>query len=396
MTIEVFGITGTNGKTTVTYMLKSIMEEAGRECGLIGTIKHVIGKKQYEALNTTPSVDIMKKYFHELSEQGIGTCIMEVSSHGLEQGRIDGTEIHYSGFTNLSRDHLDYHITMENYFKAKEKLFAVTRKGMCINIDDVYGRRLYEKFREQQYDGILDGDIKIDSYSCRDKSADYYGRLKSNSIRGIVMEMFDKGAFWGCLHIDLPGETTAYNSVLAMAMARQAGVEKEHVIGGLEKITGVPGRFQRVKNEKNTDVVVDFAHTPDAMENLMKLACELKKGRLITVFGCGGNRDSEKRSIMGRIAGTYSDYCVITSDNPRYENPQYIAAEIEAGMKLTECAYSVALDRREAIKTAIEYYKEGDLIVIAGKGHEKYQLINGQKLPFDDEEIVKEIIHTKE
>jgi len=396
VTIEVFGITGTNGKTTVSYMLKSILEEAGRECGLVGTITHIIGKHQYDALNTTPSKEVLKKYFQELKEQGIETCIMEVSSHGLDQGRIDNVDVHYSGFTNLTQDHLDYHITMENYFNAKAKLFHKTEKGMCINIDDSYGKRLYDKIKAEQIMGSIKPEIRIQSFSFKDPEADYFGRIAENSIHGILMEPFEAGESWGEIQIDLPGKTTAYNGLLALAMSRQAGVERKFVIEGLKKIKGVPGRFQKVENQQNIDAVIDFAHTPDALENLLRVAGELKKGRLICVFGCGGNRDKEKRSIMGRIAGKHSDFCIITSDNPRFEEPEAITEEIEKGMTETNCEYIVEVDRREAIKKAVEMCAEGDLIVIAGKGHEKYQLISGKKLPFDDESVVKEIINMRE
>ncbi|QHI73043.1 Mur ligase family protein [Aminipila terrae] len=187
MTIEVFGITGTNGKTTVSYMLKSILEEAGRECGLIGTITHTIGQTKYDALNTTPSREVLDKYFNELEQQNIGTCIMEVSSHGLDQGRIDNVDIHYSGFTNLTQDHLDYHITMENYFNAKTKLFYKTQKGMCINVDDPYGKRLYDKMKEEQAaGGVLARDIKISSFSFKEEDAEYFGKI----IKTLYMELY--------------------------------------------------------------------------------------------------------------------------------------------------------------------------------------------------------------
>jgi len=396
VTIEVFGITGTNGKTTVSYMLKSILEEAGRECGLVGTITHTIGEKQYDAINTTPSKEVLEKYFNELEQQNIGSCIMEVSSHGLDQGRIDNIDIHYSGFTNLTQDHLDYHITMENYFNAKTKLFYKTKKGICVNIDDFYGKRLYDKIKTDQDAGTIDSKIKLQSISFKEEDADFFGKIIQNAIKGIVLEPFEAGESWGEIEIDLPGKTTAYNGLLALAMSRQAGIDRGSVIRGLKRLKGVPGRFQLVGNYKNIDIVIDFAHTPDALENLLKAAGELKKGRLICVFGCGGNRDKEKRSIMGRIAGEYSEFCIITSDNPRFEEPRTITDEIEDGMKKTNCKYVVEVDRREAIIKAITMYEKGDLIVIAGKGHEKYQLVNGKKLPFDDEMVVKEIINMRE
>lgn len=396
MTIQVFGITGTNGKTTVSYMLNSILEEAGQECGLIGTIKHKIGEKKYDAINTTPSKEVLKKYFHELKAQGIESCIMEISSHGLDQGRVDDIQIHYSGFTNLTQDHLDYHITMENYFNAKSKLFFKTESGICINIDDDYGRRLYNKLKLEQNSGNLSDSIKIQSLSLKDETADFYGNVIKNTIDGIILQVVECGEIWDDLEIDLTGITSAYNGLLALAMARQAGVNKKHVVGGLQRIKGVPGRFQKVENDLNINAIIDFAHTPDALENLLNIAEEIKEGRLICVFGCGGNRDKEKRSIMGEIAGLHSDFCIITSDNPRFEEPNGIISEIEKGILRTTCKYTLEEDRYKAIEKAIEIYEKGDLIIIAGKGHEKYQLVNGKKIPFDDEKVVKDIINTKE
>ncbi|MFV0518520.1 MAG: UDP-N-acetylmuramoyl-L-alanyl-D-glutamate--2,6-diaminopimelate ligase [Aminipila sp.] len=400
MAIEVFGVTGTNGKTTVSYMLKSILEEAGSNCGLIGTITHIIGKNSYEALNTTPSKELLKKYFHEMKEQNIETCVMEISSHGLEQGRVSDVKINYSGFTNLTQDHLDYHVTMENYFEAKAKLFYMTSKGMCINTDDNYGQRLYDRMKKAQEDGEIDSEIIINSVGFEKHDVNFFGKIKENSIGGVVLEIFENETSWGELEIELPGKTTAYNALLASGMARLAGIEKKDIINGLSKMKGVPGRFQKVENDAGVNVVVDFAHTPDALLNLLKMAHDLREKRLISVFGCGGNRDKEKRSIMGKIAGEYCDLCIITSDNPRYEDPAAITAEIERGMLETDCEYMVEIDRRDAIKKAILIYKPGDLIVIAGRGHEKYQKVNGVEIPFEDmkvtQEIIKEIIDTKE
>lgn len=396
MSIEVFGITGTNGKTTVSYMLKSILEESGRQCGLVGTITHRIGNKQYDALNTTPSKELLDKYFHELKEQKIGTCIMEVSSHGLDQGRVDNVEIHYSGFTNLTQDHLDYHITMDNYFQAKSKLFYKTKRGICINVDDYYGKKLYDKLKSEQKNDKIESNILIQNFSFKDNNADFFGQIIENSIKGISFKVFENFNFLGEIKIDLPGKTSAYNGLLALSMTRQAGIDKKYVIQGLQNMKGVPGRFQKVENVKDIDIIIDFAHTPDALENLLKVAEELKTKKMICVFGCGGNRDKEKRSIMGEIAGKYSEFCIITSDNPRFEEPNEIIKEIEKGIIKTTCKYVMEPDRYQAISKAIDIYDKGDLIIIAGKGHEKYQLINGKKVPFDDEMVVKDIINMRE
>lgn len=391
--MEVFGVTGTNGKTTVSYMLKSILEESGKKCGLIGTISHKIGNNEYEAINTTPGKETLRKYFQEMKAQGIEICIMEVSSHALAQGRIDETDIHYSGFTNLTQDHLDYHVTMENYYKAKQRLFLITQQGVTINIDDPYGRKIYETMKEREQDGLGGYRPNIQSYSLEDRNADYFAEIVENSIRGIQIRVYEKEENWGIVNIGLPGITSAYNGLLSLAMARQAGIEKKDIINGLNKLPGVPGRFQRVENPYGMDIVVDFAHTPDALENLLKTANSIKKERLICVFGCGGNRDVGKRSQMGKIAGQYSDYCIITSDNPRQEAPESIAADIEEGIYDTGCQYGIILDRYQAIKRAIQVYKNGDILVIAGKGHEKYQIIGDHKNPFDDEKVIQELMN---
>ncbi|MGN0710971.1 MAG: UDP-N-acetylmuramoyl-L-alanyl-D-glutamate--2,6-diaminopimelate ligase [Anaerovoracaceae bacterium] len=407
MSVKVFGITGTNGKTTVSYMLRKILEEAGRNCAIIGTIKHEVGDKRFNAVNTTPSKELLKTYFEEMEKQNIDVCVMEVSSHGLRQGRVDATDIHFAGFTNLTQDHLDYHKDMEDYFSAKTKLFYMAKQGVCINIDDKYGERLFRQLCSDKKSGKLDKSLKLCSISLKDEKANFYGNVLKNSIDGVVMEIRQEGGYWGTAEIRIPGITAAYNGLLAGGLAsmffESPGINgreyenlNETICRALSKLKGVPGRFEKAENEKGYKVIVDFAHTPDALENLLRTARQLECGRILCVFGCGGNRDAEKRSIMGRIAGENADFCIITSDNPRFEEPYAIMEDIEKGMLETSCGYIMEEDREEAIKKAVDMYEKGDLIIIAGKGHEKYQIIKSARIPFDDVEITKKIIKMKE
>lgn len=400
MTVEVFGITGTNGKTTTSYMLKNILQEKGEQCGLIGTVTHEIGDKVFDAINTTPSASLLKMYFEELARQKIKKCVMEVSSHGLSQGRVDEINIDYAGFTNLTPEHLDYHKDMEEYFRAKAQLFYKARRGVCINVDDAYGKRLYEELCE--YEIEMNQDIcpkykrEIYSFSLESTDSDFYGHVLSNTLAGVQVEIFFKAEKLGVMNIPMLGMTSAYNGVLAFALAYTSGIDVKNIFQALAKTTHVPGRFQKVENEKGYNAVVDFAHTPDAVEKVLKTARELKCKRLICVFGCGGNRDITKRPVMGEIAGKLADICIITSDNPRFEEPLSIIKDIEKGMKKTSCRYIIEADRGKAIKMALELCKNDDLVLILGKGHERYQIIRDVKVPFDDREVVLENINMKE
>jgi len=382
--IHVFGITGTNGKTTVSYILRNILKTSGKKCDLIGTISHQIGEHEYEAINTTPSAKLLEEFFLEMKEAGTQCCVMEVSSHALIQGRIDHISINYAGFTNLTQDHLDYHKEMEEYYQAKKKLFIMSKSANVINIDDFYGKRLYGELMANDAKALL-------SYSMKDKKADFYGEICEKTEQGTLIHFYERGAFSGDLIIKTPGVFSVYNGLLAAGLARAGGVAFEHIAQGMQEVQGVPGRFEVFYGKKGETAIVDFAHTPDALENLLKEAQNLKKnGRLISVFGCGGNRDRGKRKIMGRVAGSYSDYVIVTSDNPRQEDPEDIAAEIEEGVYDTGCDYHVVIDRYQAIKRAVSICRKGDIIVIAGKGHEAYQIIGNQKKPFDDRQIVRE------
>lgn len=385
---RVFGITGTNGKTTAACMLKEILRQGGEPCALIGTIEYQIGNYQHIPVNTTPGKDLLRKLFCEMKEEGVRQCVMEVSSHGIDQGRIDDVQIDYAGFTNLSQDHLDYHKTMENYYQVKKRLFPRCRKGAAINWDDPYGKRLYTELRE-----TVDNS-RIKRYSLKDAAADYYGEIREQALWGSRFAFFEKGRLLGELAVAIPGEHFIYNGMLAASMARQAGAEFAHLRAGLSALH-VPGRMQQIGNPDDTLGIVDYAHTPDGLEKLLTTLGGLKRGRLLCVFGCGGFRDKGKRKRMGKIAGTYSDYCVITNDNPRGEPPENIAQAIEEGLRPTGCPYCIVLDRYQAIKRAVSLADKWDIIVVAGKGHETYQLSGDQKLPFDDRRVLKELLEKK-
>ncbi|HWQ79685.1 MAG TPA: UDP-N-acetylmuramoyl-L-alanyl-D-glutamate--2,6-diaminopimelate ligase [Anaerovoracaceae bacterium] len=381
---HIYGITGTNGKTTIAYMLKSIIESAGSQCGMIGTIGYHVGSREYEARNTTPESCDLQAMFAEMKEGGVLNCVMEVSSHALALGKVDDIEFEGAVFTNLTPDHMDFHKNTEDYFVTKKKLFSLVKGPAAVNLDDGYGRRLYEELKKENKAVI--------GYSLKDRKADYCGEILETTEKGSLIRVVEREGSEEILKLNTPGIFTIYNGLAALALARSAGYTFQYIRKGLEALKGVPGRFEPVENSKGIVVIVDYAHTPDGLENVLKTAADFTKGRLICVFGCGGDRDKTKRSMMGRVAGKYSDFCIVTSDNPRTEKQEDITADIEAGIYDTGCNYEVIENRYEAIKKAVSLYKKGDIIIIAGKGHETYQIIGTEKFHFDDREVVKGII----
>lgn len=377
--LKIIGITGTNGKTTSTYLLESIL---GKEkVARIGTVEYKIGDEVIEAPNTTPeSLDIVKMC-KKAVEKGLEYLVMEVSSHALSLGRVDMLEFDVASFTNLTLDHLDYHENMDNYFQAKRKLFTMLKdsKKSSINIDDIYGDRLYKEFG---------------GYS--------YSLTKSADLTGEIVEFHSDGQF---VRLNLMGEMfeeklailgryNLYNVLGVIGIALQLGIGKNIILEKLKDIKGAPGRFELVNCGQDYIVVVDYAHTGDALENILKSINELKKGRVITVFGCGGDRDVTKRPIMGEIAQRLSDIAILTSDNPRTENPHLIIEDVKKGMNGDH--YLVEEDREQAIVKAIEIAQKNDIILIAGKGHETYQILGRKKIHFDDREIARrEIVKRK-
>lgn len=391
--MEVFGITGTNGKTTTSYMLDEILRRCGRRCALIGTVTHRIGEKTYEAVNTTPGRAEFREYIEEAKRQGVDTIITEVSSHSLVQGRLDEVPVSFAAFTNLTHDHMDYHGNMEEYFRAKRKLFDFnTLTSSIINIDDEYGRRIYNELKAEDKHEVM-------SVSLRDDSADYFAEIVNEEFSGtefILRTCGEKFRF----RIAQPGRYNVYNTVTATALAEQAaaGPDITECAEHISHFKGAPGRFEIIEGS-GVICVCDYAHTPDALRNLLVTVRQLRSkdtrtadGKIIVCFGCGGDRDRRKRPEMGRIAAELSDYTVITSDNPRSEKPDEIMKEIEGGFEGISKAFEKEISRREAIKKALALAGAGDIVVVAGKGHETYQITGTEKIHFDDREILREYL----
>lgn len=373
--LKVIGITGTNGKSTSTHIVESILNTAGIKTGLMGTIYYRLGEKiyQYEG-RTTPDPIKWHSTLKAMLEDGAEAVVCEISSHALDQKRVWGTHFHTVAFTNLSQDHLDYHQTMENYFMAKAKLFTdYSYHYAIINGDDEWGKRLTKISSNVKSYG-RDGDLKI-----RDFSTGFKGSRLEVEYEGKRYTFFS----------NLRGDFQAYNLSLGILLGFLWGIPAEVIQEGIKSIY-VPGRFETYKG-KGFIVVIDYAHTPDALEKILRTARRMTKNRLIAVFGAGGNRDRTKRPIMGKVAEELADLIVITSDNPRFEDPMDIIGDILKGIEKREKVI-VEVDRKRAIEMAINLAKKGDIIVIAGKGHEDYQEIKGVKYPFKDSEVVKEVL----
>lgn len=373
--LKVVGVTGTNGKTTTTHLIETILNTAGRDAGLVGTIYYRFKDKVLGEGRTTPDPILWHKTLKEFLNLGAKYAVAEVSSHALDQYRVYPTKFRAVVFTNLSQDHLDYHGTMENYYESKKRLFTEYESDLkIINADDSYGRRLASEVKGKVITYGREGDLKILSFE--------------TTFGGSKIEVEYKGKRYA-FETNLIGEFQAYNLAAAIAFALEEELEQEAIKEALRKVR-VPGRFEVVWS-KEFLVVVDYAHTPDAIDNVLKTARRLTKGRLISVFGAGGNRDREKRPLMGRAGERWSDVLVITSDNPRYEEPEEIIKDILRGIE-DKSKVIVEPDRRKAIEIALRMAKEGDLVAILGKGHETYQEVKGVKYPFNDAEVVKEIL----
>ncbi len=373
--LKIVGITGTNGKTTTTHIVESILNKAGIKTGLMGTIYYRLGEKIYEYEGrTTPDPIKWHSTLKAMWEEGASAVVCEVSSHALDQKRIWGTDFYMVGFTNLSQDHLDYHGTMEDYFLAKARLFEeYAYTYAVINEDDPYGKRLKAIAKNPRTYG-REGDLKI-----LDFQTDFEGSRLRVEYEGKVYDFFS----------NLRGNFQAYNLSLGILVGFLWGLESQAIQEGIRQVQ-VPGRFETYKG-KGFVVIIDYAHTPDALEKVLRTARALCKNRLIVVFGAGGNRDRTKRPLMGKTAEAIADLIVLTSDNPRFEEPMAIIEDILSGIE-NKGAVLVEQDRRKAIELAISMAQEGDVILIAGKGHEDYQEIKGVKYPFKDSEVVKEVL----
>ena len=376
---KLIGVTGTNGKTSVTYMLKAIIEEQGYKTGIIGTIQNMIGSKVIEAVNTTPDAYNLNKLFAQMRDEGCEYVIMECSSHALDQKRIFDLEFEVAAFTNLTQDHLDYHKTMENYLDAKMKLFLMC-KNAVINIDDEYGAKIVESVN-----------CETKTYAVSDRGATYSANGVKMRPDGIEYEMvYDYNI--KRIKLRTGGKFSVYNSLCAAVCAKILGFTDEQIASAFEKLEGVKGRAEVVKTGKDFTIIIDYAHTPDGLQNILSTFKELKNGRLVCLFGCGGNRDKTKRPIMGSIAAKLSDFVIVTSDNPRKEEPCLIIEDILEGMKEMKTPYKVIENRTEAIKFAVQNALVGDIIVLAGKGHETYQILNTGKIHLDEREVIAEAL----
>jgi UDP-N-acetylmuramoyl-L-alanyl-D-glutamate--2,6-diaminopimelate ligase len=395
-------VMGTNGKTTITYLLESILKEAGFKCGVLGTVNYRYNNKVYPAPNTTPESYEMQKILRDMADDGITHVIAEVSSHAVDLKRVDDCDFDLGIFTNLTRDHLDYHLTMENYFQAKKRFFAeilpksrkVHAQKMVINADDQWGQRIIKEVSLPALPYGIENDSSI-------RAANY-----ELSLSGIKAQINLAGETVS-IASPLIGKFNLYNILAAVGAAFILHIPSDVIKRGIENLTNVPGRLEKVISSNDVNIFVDYAHTDDALRRVLQNLVELKKKRIITVFGCGGNRDRGKRPLMGEAATSYSDLTIITSDNPRLEDPLAIIVEIEAGidsgrvqktapdklqLKNGTYGYTVIPERRKAIEEAMNTAQSGDIVLIAGKGHEDYQILGTEKLPFDDRVVVAQTL----
>jgi len=386
--LNIIGITGTNGKTTVSYLTESIFKEDGARVGVLGTIAYRLGDKTFPAPITTPQSSDLQQLLRELVEGKFSTVVMEVSSHALSLERVEGCEFDSAIFTNLSREHLDFHKSMEDYLQAKIRLFSMlgkaTRKKReklaVLNLDDPATEKI-----------IRATEAKIVTYGV-EKRADVIAKnIKFNMEKTVFTLLSPTGE----VRISLPliGKYNVSNALAASTVALGQGVSLDAIKRGLGKVSSIPGRFEKIDCGQPFTVVVDYAHTDEALRRLLEVCRELKPGRIITVFGCGGDRDRGKRPLMGEVAIDLSDYVIITSDNPRSEDPERIALDVEVGIKRKgKTNYQTIVDRYQAIEKALSMAEKGDLVVIAGKGHENYQIFKERKIHFDDREVARGIL----
>ena len=380
--LNLIGVTGTNGKTTTTYFLESIYRQAGHKVGVVGTLNYRWPGFKDNALQTTPDSVVLYGYFSRMINDGVSTAIMEVSSHALAQYRVEGLMFNSAIFTNISHEHLDYHKSLDEYVKTKARLFSqISKNGRAVvNIDDNASEIIIKNSSAKvvTYGKISDPDYRISDITLLNLGSRFVLKTPDLDLQ---------------LHTNLPGLFNVYNASAAACAALEQGVSPELVIKGIESLKRVPGRMEGLVSEKGQfRVIVDYAHTPDALEKILRCSKEFTEGRLITVFGCGGDRDRTKRPVMGRVASEVSDQVIITSDNPRTEDPSKIISEIFKGVKKNFSEVNVIEDREQAIKQAISIARKGDTVVIAGKGHEDYQIIGTKKIHFSDVETAEKYL----
>ncbi|MGN1298823.1 MAG: UDP-N-acetylmuramoyl-L-alanyl-D-glutamate--2,6-diaminopimelate ligase [Candidatus Scatovivens sp.] len=379
--LRLIGVTGTKGKTTTTYMIKTILEKAGLKVGLIGTIANYIGDKSLGAsTRTTPDSLELQRIFAKMVKEKIDIVVMEVSSQSLKLNRVDGCEFEVGVFTNFYKDHISEkeHASVEEYFNEKAKLFKMCRQGV-INADDFKAGKImasapnceFKTYGIDNFSDMLAKDITITN-----KSVDYKVKLKDRNER---------------IKVNIPGRFSVYNSLAAITVTLKYGATVEQIKEALLEIT-VPGRSELIANNKELAIMIDYAHTAESLESILEAVKTYTKGKVICVFGCGGDRDRTKRPLMGEVVGRIADFAIITTDNPRTEKPMDIIKEIEEGIKKTKGKYVIIEDRKDAIKEALKMATKRDIVILAGKGHEPYQEINGNKIPFDERQIVKELL----
>ncbi|MDR1629580.1 MAG: UDP-N-acetylmuramoyl-L-alanyl-D-glutamate--2,6-diaminopimelate ligase [Oscillospiraceae bacterium] len=378
--LKLVGITGTNGKTTTAFLMKGMLDAFGKKTGLLGTVKYVIGEEEIEAGNTTPEAFEIQELFAKMAAAGCEYCVMEVSSQALAQYRVAGLRFAAAVFTNLTQDHLDYHGSFENYVQAKAMLFQ--QAGLAVmNADDAYWQLL-----------LANTSCRVVSYSKEKDEASYTAKNIRLSSAFTEYELVGNGII-GRVHIGIPGEFSVYNSMAALIAMAELGFDFHEARKALSTVKGVKGRIEVVPTDTPYTVIIDYAHTPDALENILSTLRKIAEGRVISVFGCGGDRDKTKRPIMGEIGARLADYLVVTSDNPRTENAQQILEDIKAGIpKGTKTPVFYEVDRTKGISHALHEAKKGDIVLLAGKGHETYQILGTQKIHYDEREIINEIL----
>ncbi len=377
--LKLIGITGTNGKTTTAFLIKNMLKKLGKKSGLIGTVKNMAGDKEYPAALTTPESFELHSLFNEMVNEGCEYCVMEVSSQALAQYRVEGLHFAAGIFTNLTQDHLDYHGSFENYAEAKSMLF--TESDICIlNLDDEHAMSM-----------LRNTEGRMVTYSVNQDESDYTAKYIRYKNDGIEYELVTMG-YVERVRVGIPGEFTVYNSMAAAVTLIELGFDFSEVLYALSLSEGVKGRIEVVPTDTDYTVIIDYAHSPDGLENIISSLRKIAKARIITVFGCGGDRDRTKRPIMGAIAAKLSDVIVVTSDNPRTEDPDAIIEDILTGIKGSKVRKIVETDRTKAIRAALEEAETDDIVLLAGKGHETYQIFGTEKIHYDEREVVRDIL----
>ena len=380
--LKLIGVTGTNGKTTTTFLIKNIFDKLSIKSGLIGTVKNITGDKEYVSSLTTPDSKELQRLYAEMVDSGCEYCIMEVSSQALAQGRVDGCHFDIAVFTNLTQDHLDYHGTFENYAKAKRKLFEICDTAV-INADDEYAHTMVDSLP-----------CKVYTFGVKTDNTDFSAKNVKCFSDSVQYEFLTPDNI-GRINIKIPGRFTVYNSMGAAVCAVLAGADFDSIISAVSQSKGVPGRVEVVDTDTDYTVLIDYAHSPDGLENVISSLRETTDGRIITVFGCGGDRDRTKRPKMGKIVGDLADVAVVTSDNPRSEDPDLIVKDVLEGMTNCKAQIKTLVNRTDAIKYAMSIAKAGDVVLLAGKGHETYQILNTGKIHYDEREVVADILKGK-